>query len=142
MVRGRSPSSTGRALRKSSRSRRPASRPNFQLRDFAWFWKDDASSRTCCLTASDDEIDEDPEAYSECATCPVAAELDGLCQSNRDIWTLYRQAVTRFAFETHSIPLVLERLTVDMDRDEFLDVMERFAILFEIFNPPPKGSGE
>jgi hypothetical protein len=43
--------------------------------------------------------------------------------------------VTRFAFETHSIPLVL-------DRDEFLDVMERFAILFEIFNPPPKGSGE
>jgi hypothetical protein len=29
-----------------------------------------------------------------------------------------------------------------MDRDELLDTMERFSILFEIFNPPPKGSGE
>jgi hypothetical protein len=72
----------------------------------------------------------------------VAAELDGLCASNRDIWTLYRQVVTRFAFETHSISLALARITADMDRDEFLDAMERFSILFEIFNPPPKGSGE
>jgi uncharacterized protein (UPF0303 family) len=80
--------------------------------------------------------------YSDCATCPVAEALDGLCPSNQDAWRVYRQVVTRFAYETRSIPLVLERITADLDPDAFVDLMERFAILFEVFNPPPKGSGD
>jgi hypothetical protein len=129
---------TARGCRRSRRSRRTVRSPFVQLREFAEFCKFDAPQTPCCLTSSDEEQEEDPEAYAHCDECPVADRLEGLCGANREAYDKYRQVVTRFNVDTHAAPLVLRRITEDLDQFAFEDLIERFGILHDVLNPPPK----
>ncbi len=94
----------------------------------------------CCLTAaSEEDLEEHEEAFN-CETCAVAENVEGLCASNREAWRLYRQIVTRFTVDTHTIPVALQSVTAALSQDETLDLIERLDILYGVFNPPPKGS--
>ena len=122
------------------RPRKPVSRPRFELRDFAEFMVYEGGDLPCCLTASEDDLEEDPGAYTNCEACPVADKVDGLCASNREVWRLYRQIVTRFTVDTHTTHVALQKVTESLSQDDTLDLVERFSILYGVFNPPPKGS--
>ncbi len=122
--------------------RRRGTAPFAQLREFAEFWKYDAQALTCCLTATEEELEEDPEAYLGCEDCPVAQQIDGLDAQNHDAYRLYQQVVTRFAVEAHAIPLALSRITEDLSQDEFTDLWERFGVLHDVFCPPPERGSE
>lgn len=98
----------------------------------------DAPNTPCCLLASEEEQEHDPEMYQGCDTCPVAEHIEGLCGENQTAWREYRQVVTRFTLETQSVALVLDRITTDLDRDAFEDRIERFAVLFDALCPPPE----
>lgn len=89
----------------------------------------------------DAEQEADPDAYSQCDECPVAMQIDGLCAVNKRAWKMYRRVLSRFAADTHAIPLVLHRVTADLDLDDFADLMDRFAILYDVLCPPPAGQG-
>lgn len=111
-----------------------------ELREFADLWQHDRDDVACCLLVDDDALEEDAEAYSRCDTCVFAERLEGLCQENRDAWALFRQAVNRFTMDTHTVPLVLHRLTADRDGLAFEDMTERLALLYDVLCPPPKRS--
>jgi hypothetical protein len=96
----------------------------------------DALNTPCCLLASEEDIEQDPDVYTRCDECGVAGQIDGLCAENLAAWRQYREAVTRFAVDTQTVALVIQRCTADLDRDEFADLMERFAVLYNALCPP------
>lgn len=90
---------------------------------------------TCCLGSSDEEINEEPSLY-DCERCPVADALDGLDDENRETWQIYNQAISRFAVETHTVPLVLQDALAEMTTDARIDTMQRLALLYDVLSPP------
>jgi len=84
-------------------------------------------------------LDADSEAY-DCTACPVAEALylldaDAL---NAKAWNLYLQAVSRFTVEGHALGYVLAKLTTECDADEFQELLRRWTVAFDTFNPPPE----
>lgn len=100
------------------------------------FWIDEKPRTTCCLFATDEEIETEPEAY-DCLNCSVAEALDGLDKENREAWVLYRKVMTRFAVEVGTVPLIFDRLTAGMDPEDFGDLVTRCALIFDELNPIP-----
>lgn len=84
----------------------------------------------------EETVDGDPAAF-DCDTCDVADALAGLDGQNREAWRLYRQVVTRLGGDLHAGGLVLDRLTRDMDPDDFADLWQRLTVLYNAINPPP-----
>lgn len=96
----------------------------------------EAPQTPCCLTADDDAIDEDPEMFSRCDQCPVAAQIEALDGVNREAWHLFRQVVSRFTVESQAVNVVLQRVTADRSLDEFTELLARFEILYDAVCPP------
>lgn len=92
--------------------------------------------------ASDEALDEDPDAYSDaqCEGCAVRQAIEDLDAPNRDAWSLYRQIVTRFTVDAQVVPLALSRLTADRDPDAFAELLDRFAVLYDALSPPKEQS--
>lgn len=95
----------------------------------------DAPHTPCCLLTDEAEQDEDPEAFTGCETCQVAAHIETMDRANREAWSLYRQVVSRFTMDTQAVPVVLQRLTADLDADEFAETLARFEILYDAVCP-------
>lgn len=65
------------------------------------------------------------------------AELDADAL-NRKAWRLYRQCVNRLTIEGGAVGTVLEKLTADSDPEEFSELLDRFIVAFDTFNPLPE----
>lgn len=77
----------------------------------------------------------------DCGTCEVAQRMTGLDAENRAAWALYRACCNRFAVDLQAGAVVLDRLTTDMDADEFADTMERLRVIYDTLQPPkPHGA--
>lgn len=96
----------------------------------------DSGPVTCCMRATDAEIHEDPGAYN-CDVCPLASALVDLRMypENERAWYVYQQLASRFSVDTHTCAVVLERLTKDDEPDEFADLMQRLAVLYDVLQP-------
>ena len=97
---------------------------------------DERPSLSCCLFASEEDRETDPGAY-DCATCAVAAALEDLYPENRVAWDLYRQIVTRFTYDTDTVALAFDRLTRDLDPEDFGDLLTRVTLIYDDVNPVP-----
>jgi len=64
-----------------------------------------------------------------CDTCAFRQAIDGLDPDNLFAWHTMNALATRFAVDTHSAALLLDRLTQQMDGEEFADLMTRLAII-------------
>lgn len=102
---------------------------------------DERPSLSCCLFASDEDRETDPGAY-DCASCAVAAALDALYPENRTAWSLYRQIVTRWTCDTGTVALAFDRLTRDLDSDDFGDLLARVTLIYDEVNPVPVRAAE
>lgn len=91
---------------------------------------------TCCLLVEDEEDVEADEEQFHCDDCPLAAEIDALVPENRYVWHLYQHLASRIAVDVHCGATVLQRLTSDLDADEFADVWKRLRMFYEMANPP------
>jgi hypothetical protein len=72
--------------------------------------------------------------------CPVADAVHELTADpvNAKAWTLYHQCVNRLTVEGHAIGSVFDRLTVGMEREEYLDYLDRVSFAFDVLNPLPE----
>lgn len=89
------------------------------------------------MTATDEDVEGDSEAY-DCDDCEVSQYWQDLeaDAANLDAWRLFHQIVGRFTIETHATGIALERLTVGLEPEAFADLLDRFAILFDVMCPP------
>lgn len=71
----------------------------------------------------------------DCQTCAVADRLDGLDADNMRAWRLYRDLVSRLAMDLHCGGEVLKRLTATISDDDWPDVWNRLALLYDILQP-------
>lgn len=85
----------------------------------------------------DEAVDEDPEQF-QCDECPVFEALAGLDSFNRHVWALYKQIVTRFAADLHMGSAMLDRLTRDLNDDDYAETLRRLIVLYNALNPPSK----
>lgn len=83
----------------------------------------------------DEETAEDDADAFECETCPVAEALASLDGPNRRAWQLYNTVVTRLAADLHAGGVVLDRLTRELDPDDFEDCWGRLTMLYHAINP-------
>ena len=112
-------------------------RPFANLREFCTWWKYERNYYTCCLAATEEELEQDPELF-DCEACEVAHRLEELWPENHEVWALFQRCVTRFAVDTHSTGLVLTAACAGLDADDTLDRMERFALIYNVLYPPEK----
>lgn len=62
-------------------------------------------------------------------------QIDALSPCNRLAWEQFQQIVTRFLVDGHGLGAVLAKLGEGEDVDEFLDLMTRFSILYDVYYP-------
>lgn len=103
---------------------------------------DERPAVTCCQSATPEEIEQDPDLY-RCDVCPVRMAIEDLQPENADAWGTFQRVSTRFLVDLHAGGLALDRLTADYSPDEFLDLVERLTVLYDIVAPvasddPPK----
>lgn len=79
----------------------------------------------------------DPEAF-DCETCPTAQALGSLDEPNREAWRIFRLLASRFLVDLHAGGHVLDRLTADLDVEQFEDLMQRLRILYDVLCPVPQ----
>lgn len=95
---------------------------------------------TCCLMVDDATLEEeDAETANEmfnCDECEISAQMQALDAFNCRTWAIYRHLVTRLAADMHSGGVVLERLTADLDPDDFAELWRRLVILYDVICPP------
>lgn len=112
--------------------------PFENLRAFCEWWKSYRHGYACCLGATDEELEVEPELY-QCDVCPVAEQLDGLWPENARAWDLFHRVVCRFTMETRSVGQVL-LATLEDDADP-LDTVERMQIMYEALVPERRDHG-
>ena len=94
----------------------------------------------CCLWATQEQIDGDPEQY-DCANCTVREHLDDLAPENRAAWALFRQLATRLTADVSCGAEVLRRLTGHIPDPEWPAVWRRLSVLYDVLMPPPDRKG-
>jgi hypothetical protein len=93
------------------------------------------------LFADDETVETDADVF-DCQACPVVDALDGLWPENRAAWTLSRQILSRFTYDTRSVALALDRATRDLDPAAWLELVERLAMIYDFVYPPPTAPAE
>jgi hypothetical protein len=93
----------------------------------------------CCQFAAEEDAESEEGVY-DCTTCPVADALHELYDDpvNAQAWRLYHRCVNRLTVEGHAIGSVFDRLTVGMEREEYLDYLDRVSFAFDVLNPLPE----
>lgn len=105
-----------------------------QLREFCGFWADERKHLTCCQFADQEALEHESDAF-DCATCQVMAQLDGLDADNRRAWDLSHVVLTRFAGDARGVGLWVDRLTADLDEDDFADMLRRLSTIYDALVP-------
>ena len=67
----------------------------------------------------------------------MAEAVDGLDAENLTAWRVYHQTVSRFSHEMRTAAMTLDRLTRDMEGEDFVELTDRLALIFDYLNPPP-----
>jgi hypothetical protein len=57
---------------------------------------------------------------------------------NVEVWTLYRRLCSRFSFDFHAVPVLLEKAVAECDADDAIELTERLAMIYDVVHPPPK----
>jgi hypothetical protein len=71
----------------------------------------------------------------QCGTCEVKQQLDGLDAEGHQAWDIYQKVCSRFALETNTAGVVLDRATAGLDDDDALDVVARLSLLYGVLCP-------
>jgi hypothetical protein len=87
------------------------------------------------MLATDEEVETDAELF-DCDDCPVREALEGLWPENADAWRMFHRVVTRFAVDMHAGAEIMRRLAVDIDADDFGDLVDRFSLIYDLLYPP------
>lgn len=66
------------------------------------------------------------------------AEIDKLQPCNREAWGTFKAICTRFVVDGHAFGAVLTKLGEGVDVDDFLDLVTRLSILYDVYYPPQK----
>jgi hypothetical protein len=45
---------------------------------------------------------------------------------------------SRFTYDFHAVPVLLEKAVEERDADEAIELTERLAMIYDVVNPPPK----
>lgn len=62
---------------------------------------------------------------------------ESLFPENARAWLIFHQTATRFLADVSAGGCALERLTADVGQEEFSDLIERLALLYDVLCPPP-----
>lgn len=83
-----------------------------------------------------DESNNDPDSF-DCDTCDVANAYREVSQDSVNVqaWRLFQQIANRFTADTDSVGLAFDRLTRAYTDDDYIDMLQRMAILMETFHP-------
>jgi hypothetical protein len=68
----------------------------------------------------------------------VRTGFDALDAENREAWTVFQSAVTRFTFDLHLVPLVLAPVLDARPPEARADLVARLTLLYDTLYPPPK----
>lgn len=64
--------------------------------------------------------------------------IERLRPENQSAWAQFQRLCTRFLVECQGIGAVLDRLGRDEDTEDFMDLVARFSVLYDIYYPPKK----
>jgi hypothetical protein len=67
----------------------------------------------------------------------VADAQATLDRENVEAWDLYGRVCTRFAVDFGVVPELLRQLVDGWRPEDVVDLMERFAVMYDVLNPPP-----
>jgi hypothetical protein len=88
----------------------------------------DGRSYTCCLRATEEEIESDPEAF-DCEACEIRQHEDALTEHDRTSMLVHRllcgPAVQRLKLQ----PLVFDALGLRMTHDETLWLLQKLNVI-------------
>ena len=98
---------------------------------------DEREAISCCQFADDEALEAEPELYN-CDGCPIIAAVEDLEPSNAEAWALFQRLATRFVVDAALVPEMFRRLTEDYSVDDFDDLTERLALIYDIVMPEKK----
>ncbi len=96
---------------------------------------DTAQALPCCQLADDETVRTDPQEF-DCRTCVVMERIGELDEENRSGWGLYRRLCNRLVNDLRAGSVVLDRLTADLDTEQFADQCERLRVIYDTLQPP------
>jgi len=67
----------------------------------------------------------------------MLAELDDDAD-NAEAWALFHRTFTRFTVDTHVASVLLTKLIDSRESEAAMDLVERFALLYDALHPPPE----
>lgn len=73
----------------------------------------------------------------DCENCQVSRHLTALDADNQRAWALTHTVCSRFLGDAHAVGLALNRLTTDLDTDDFADMLSRVTLIYDVLCPPP-----
>jgi len=91
----------------------------------------------CCLFVSDEEADGEIHNCETCAVADMLADLDD-DPDNAEAWALFHRTFTRFTVDTHVASVLLTKLISEREPSEALELVDRFAVLYDALHPPPE----
>jgi hypothetical protein len=98
---------------------------------------DQGSNEHCCQSADDETLEGDPEQF-DCDNCPLTDAFDDVWPENVEAWSLYKRMCSRFTYDFHAVPVLLQKAVEDRDAHEAIELTERLAMIYDTVNPPPK----
>lgn len=66
-------------------------------------------------------------------------EADRACY---DAWTVFQQVFNRMTVDTHIAGVVIEKVAAERAPDDFLDLLDRLVLLYDVLCPPPERKEE
>jgi hypothetical protein len=66
----------------------------------------------------------------------MAAAQATLDRANEEAWQLYGRVCSRFAVDFNVVPELLRHLVDGWPSEDVIELMERFAVMYDVFNPP------
>lgn len=90
----------------------------------------------CCQHADEETVESDCEEF-DCETCPVYEALQALWPENLEAWTLFHRLACRVSADYQMTSPVLAAVLRERDAEESLDLLDRFATIYDLVYPPP-----
>ena len=72
----------------------------------------------------------------------MARALEGLLAENAEAWRIFRLLATRLLVDLGAGNTALDRLTADLDVEQFEDLMQRLALIYDVLYPAPMPAKE
>jgi len=98
------------------------------------WWRDHAKNATCCRRATEQEREEDPDAF-DCVNCDYRKHVTGLWVENANAWDLYQRLCGRAVRDFHLEGWLVQQWTDGWDFERVAILMDRLNLIASVLEP-------